>query len=70
MSAKITDAIASAVSSRSGRVEKARKVAELIRGERNYRWVGVYDVGPEMVSIIAFSGPSAPAIRNFRSRKV
>jgi L-methionine (R)-S-oxide reductase len=65
MSAKITDAIASAVSSRSGRVEKARKVAELIRGERNYRWVGVYDVGPEMVSIIAFSGPSAPAYPQF-----
>ena len=42
------------------RAEKARRLAELIRKLGDYRWVGVYDVGPELVSIIAWSGPSAP----------
>jgi L-methionine (R)-S-oxide reductase len=61
----ITEAISSALSNRSERNEKARKIAELIRKEGNYRWVGVYDVGPEMVSIVAYSGPSAPAYPEF-----
>lgn len=65
MKTKITDAIASAMSNRSERNEKAGKIAELIRKEGNYRWVGVYDVGPEMVSMIAYSGPSAPAYPEF-----
>ena len=65
MKAKITDAILSAMSNPTGRNEKARKVAELIREERNYRWVGLYDVGPKMVSIVAYSGPSAPAYPQF-----
>jgi GAF domain-containing protein len=47
------------------RVEKAAKLAEMIRHSRPYRWVGVYDVGPEQVSILAFSGPSAPAYPQF-----
>ena len=62
---QITEAISSALSHRSERKEKARKIAELIRKEGNHRWVGVYDVGPEMVSIIAYSGPSAPAYLEF-----
>ena len=36
---------------------------------RNYRWVGVYDVGPEFVSIIAYSGPGAPAYPRFSIMK-
>jgi len=65
----ITEAIASAVSNRSERNEKARKVAELIRERGNYRWVGVYDVGRERVSMIAYSGPSAPAYPQFAVTK-
>jgi len=37
----------------------------VIRQSRAYRWVGVYDVGPELVSIVAFSGPSAPTYSQF-----
>ena len=37
----------------------------MIRHSRGYRWVGIYDVGPELVSIVAFSGPSAPAYPQF-----
>ena len=58
--------IISAVLNHSGsRVEKAAKLAEMIRNSRGYRWVGVYEVGPELVSIIAFSGPSAPEYPQF-----
>jgi putative methionine-R-sulfoxide reductase with GAF domain len=39
-----------------GRAEKAKRLAELIRKLGEYRWVGVYDVGAETVSIIAWSG--------------
>ena len=47
------------------RVEKAAKIAEMIRHSGSYRWVGVYDVGAEVVSIVAFSGPSAPTYPQF-----
>jgi GAF domain-containing protein len=47
------------------RIEKARKIAEAIRNFGSYRWVGLYDVGTDEVSIIAYSGPSAPAYPTF-----
>jgi len=47
------------------RVEKAAKIAEAILQSRPHRRVGVYDVGPELVSIVAFSGPCAPAYPQF-----
>jgi L-methionine (R)-S-oxide reductase len=48
-----------------GRIEKAKKIADLVRNLRAYRWVGLYDVGSELVSIIAYSGPSAPTYPQF-----
>lgn len=53
------------VSGRAPRKEKARAIAGAVRDEGSYRWVGVYDVDPEFVSIIAFSGPCAPAFPTF-----
>jgi len=47
------------------RSERAKRLAELIGKLGNYRWVGVYDVGVENVSIIAWSGPSAPEYPTF-----
>lgn len=59
-----------AVLSHSGsRVEKGAKIAELIRQSRSYRWVGMYDVDAELVSIVAFSGPSAPTYPQFPTTK-
>ena len=49
------------VTGKEVRSEKAKQVAEAVRTLGNYRWVGVYDVGSEMVSILAYSGPGAPA---------
>ena len=52
--------IRSTAASGGDRAECAKRLAELIRKLGEYRWVGVYDVGAENVSIIAWSGPSAP----------
>jgi putative methionine-R-sulfoxide reductase with GAF domain len=51
------------------RAEKAKRLADLIRKLGEYRWVGVYDVGAEIVSIIAWSGPSAPENPSFPASK-
>jgi GAF domain-containing protein len=45
--------------------EKSKHLAESIRSFGQYRWVGVYAVGTEFVSIIAWSGPGAPAHPQF-----
>jgi L-methionine (R)-S-oxide reductase len=51
------------------RTEKAKRLAELVRKLGEYRWVGVYDVGRESVSIIAWSGPGAPENPSFPADK-
>ncbi len=61
--------IASILATRADRTEKARKIAGFIRSLGSYRWVGVYDVGPELVSIIAYSGPGAPVYPQFSVTK-
>jgi L-methionine (R)-S-oxide reductase len=43
-----------------GRAVRAKRLAEMIRKLGEYRWVGIYDVRPEDVSIIAWSGPGEP----------
>ena len=47
------------------RAVKANRLAELIQKLGEYRWVGIYDVGPETVSIVGWSGPSEPAFPSF-----
>jgi putative methionine-R-sulfoxide reductase with GAF domain len=47
------------------RAVKAKRLAELVQKLGEYRWVGIYDVGPETVSIIGWSGPGAPAHPSF-----
>jgi len=59
------DGIASILESPLTRVEKASGIAALIRELGGYRWVGIYDIGPETVSIISYSGPGAPAYPEF-----
>jgi len=51
------------------RVERAKRLAELIRKLGTHRWVGIYDVGAENVSIIAWSGPGAPEYPTFPINK-
>ena len=47
--------IRSVVAGSGDRTERAKQLAEVVRSLGNYRWTGVYDVGKEMVSIIAYS---------------
>ena len=51
------------------RAVKAKRLAEMVRKLGDYRWVGVYDVGPESVSILAWSGPGAPEHSSFPADK-
>jgi putative methionine-R-sulfoxide reductase with GAF domain len=50
---------------------KAERIAEAIRVEGSYRWVGIYDVDVErgLVSNVAWSGPGPPAYPVFPSTK-
>lgn len=52
-----------------GRADKAQHLAEGIRKLGDYRWVGIYDVGAEEVSILAWSGPGAPEFPKFSVTK-
>src|SRR5947209_7267401 len=58
------DAILAQESTRDG---KALKMAEAIREEGSYRWVGLYHVDHRvgLVSNIAWSGPNSPAYPTF-----
>jgi GAF domain-containing protein len=47
------------------RPTKAKRLAERVQTLGNYRWVGVYDVNPETVSIIGWVGPGAPEHPSF-----
>jgi len=57
------------VSSSVDRAQRAQQLAAAIRSLGNYRWVGIYDVGAELVSIVAWSGPDAPAYPSFPIRE-
>jgi L-methionine (R)-S-oxide reductase len=61
----VFESIRSALTSKESRKEKAAKIAEDVRGLGPYRWVGIYDVGPEFVSVVAWSGLGAPAYPTF-----
>ena len=50
---------------RSSRTARAKRAADLIRRTGGYRWVGIYDVDAVAISVIAWSGPTAPAFPRF-----
>lgn len=47
------------------REAKAQQLANIFRGLGPYRWVGIYDVGPELVTNLAWSGHGPPEIPDF-----
>jgi GAF domain-containing protein len=61
----VLDLIHTAASSNEDRQVRAAKVAEAIKSVGPYRWVGIYDVDSALVSIVAWSGPGAPAYPTF-----
>jgi hypothetical protein len=48
-----------------GRADKAVRVAALIREAGRYRWVGLYAVADQAITVIGWSGPGAPAHPRF-----
>ena len=53
------------MASDASRGEKARRIADRIRELGHHRWVGVYDVGANAISVIGWSGPAAPTFPTF-----
>ena len=51
------------LSIRGDRVGKARRIAAAIRESGGYRWVGIYDVTPDGIAVVAWSGPAAPPVQ-------
>jgi L-methionine (R)-S-oxide reductase len=47
------------------RSENARRAAAVIRAAGGYRWVGLYDVGPETISVFGWGGPDPPTYPTF-----
>ena len=47
------------------RTAKAKRLSELVQKLGDYRWVGIYDVGAELVSIIGWTGESTPEYPSF-----
>lgn len=56
----VLNQIRSTAATGGDRAARAKRLAELIQKLGDYRWVGVYDVGVDQVSIVAWSGPGAP----------
>ena len=53
--------VASAVTDGGDRHARAVQAAEAIRAFGDYRWVGIYDVSPAEIALVAYSGSGAPA---------
>lgn len=53
------------VDSSTARSEKAMAVAQAIKEARSYRWVGLYDVTPDEIVAIAWTGSEPPAYPRF-----
>ena len=51
------------------RQAKAARAAAAIADAGNYRWVGLYDVGPAEIRVIGWAGPSAPTHPVFPRRQ-
>jgi L-methionine (R)-S-oxide reductase len=58
-------AIALAASAHDRREARGAKIAEIIRGVGDYRWVGLYDVDEAEILVIAWSGAALPAYPRF-----
>jgi L-methionine (R)-S-oxide reductase len=54
-----------ALAGNMGRADKAVRIAALIREAGRYRWVGLYAVSDQEITVIGWSGPGAPAHPRF-----
>jgi L-methionine (R)-S-oxide reductase len=62
---RLTDAMNGVLRRAVERPEKAERIADLIRRAAGYRWVGLYEVSDEEISVLGWSGPGPPAHPRF-----
>jgi hypothetical protein len=62
---RLLDELGRVLRSADGREAKAKRIAETIRSAGDYRWVGIYEVSDEEITIIGWSGPGEPAYPRF-----
>ena len=48
-----------------GRVLAAKRIADWIAADRHYRWIGLYEVTPTEIGMIACTGTTPPAFPRF-----
>lgn len=65
MSAELTVALVEASAGEGDRAGRAARVAAVIRRFGGYRWVGVYDVGSDEISVVGWDGPGPPSHPRF-----
>jgi putative methionine-R-sulfoxide reductase with GAF domain len=63
--AETARAVAQAVDTEAPREQRACRAAEVIRDARDFRWVGIYDVGDEEIALIGSAGTPPPAHSRF-----
>jgi L-methionine (R)-S-oxide reductase len=61
----VLGALDEVLASHLGWADKAARVAALIKEAGRYRWVGLYAVADEAITVIGWSGPGAPAHPRF-----
>jgi putative methionine-R-sulfoxide reductase with GAF domain len=65
VSDEVVQRLAAVLDTTEMRELRARHAAETVRAARNYRWVGIYDVGDEEIELIGHTGAQAPAFVRF-----
>jgi len=63
--AVLINQLAMILASDSTRDARAPEIAEAIRAARDYRWVGIYTVGPDEIAVVGFTGEAAPVFPRF-----
>jgi L-methionine (R)-S-oxide reductase len=65
MTDSVIRALAVVADTEASREDRARAAAEIVRGARDFGWVGIYDVGDEEIGAIGYTGAEAPADLRF-----
>jgi putative methionine-R-sulfoxide reductase with GAF domain len=65
MDARWDEALRSILARKLDRAETAKQLAKWIAAKRQYRWVGIYEVTPSEIGMIACSGTKPPSFPRF-----
>jgi L-methionine (R)-S-oxide reductase len=63
--AELTGELAKLAGAADGREQLGVRVAAAIRRFGDYRWVGIYGVGPDEIAVIGWDGPGPPTHPRF-----